>query len=103
MQKALMFVTAALAATNAAASTPQAWKELLRHAEQSCIAASALAGPRVSDVVVLDDQTGMVAILISGVHRQSYMKGAAGTDLCLYDRRRKKASVEEAKGWKARR
>jgi hypothetical protein len=103
MQKALIFVTAALAGTNAAASTPQAWKELQRRAERSCIAASDLASPRASNMVVFDDQTGMVAFLISGTHRQSYMKGATGTDLCLYDRRRKKASVEEAKGWKERR
>jgi hypothetical protein len=31
------------------------------------------------------------------------MKGAKGTNLCLYNRRTGKAAVEEAKGWGERR
>jgi hypothetical protein len=86
----------------ATASTPQAWKQMQRQAERGCIAASAFARPRVSNMIVFDDATGVVALLVTGTHRQAYMKGAVGTNLCLYDRRTKKAAVQEAKDWRER-
>jgi hypothetical protein len=94
---------ALLAAAPASASTPAAWRELQQQAERSCIAASAFARPRVSNMVVFDDATGVVALLVTGTYRQRHMKGASGTNLCLYNRKTKKAAVEEAKGWGDRR
>jgi hypothetical protein len=91
---------AALLAAPASASTPEAWKQMQRQAERVCIKASALARPRVSNMIVFDDATGVVAMLVTGTYPQAHMKGAAGTNLCLYNRRTKKTAVEEAKGWK---
>jgi hypothetical protein len=54
-------------------------------------------------MVVFDDATGVVALLVTGTYRQRHMKGASGTNLCLYNRKTKKAAVEEAKGWGDRR
>lgn len=86
-----------------AASTPAAGLQLQRQAERSCVAASGFNRPRVSNMVVFDDSTGLVAILVSGAYRQPHIKGAAGTNLCLYNRKTRKAVVEEAKGWGERR
>jgi hypothetical protein len=51
-------------------------------------------------MIVFDDATGVVAMLVTGTHPQAQMKGAVGTNLCLYNRRTKKVAVEEATGWK---
>jgi hypothetical protein len=71
-----------------------------RQAERGCIKASAFARPRVSNMIVFDDATGVVAMLVTGTHPQAQMKGAVRTNLCLYNRRTKKVAVEEATGWK---
>jgi hypothetical protein len=96
----MILATAALLAAPASASTPAAWQQLQKQAERGCISASAFARPRVSDMIVFDDTTEVVALLVSGTFRQRHMKGATGTNLCLYNRKTKKAVVEEAKGWK---
>lgn len=103
MRVYLILVSLGLLASPAGASTPAAWAALQRQAERSCIAASAFGRPRVSSTIVFDDESGMVALLVTGVHRQPHMKGASGTNLCLYNRRTKKAAVQEAKGWGERR
>ena len=92
---------AGLLAAPASASTPEAWKQMQRQAERACAKASALARPRVSNMIVFDDAAGVVAMLVTGTYPQARMKGAAGTNLCLYNRRTKKTSAEEARGWKA--
>jgi hypothetical protein len=51
-------------------------------------------------MVVFDDRTGFVALLVTGVYRQPRLNGATGTNLCLYDRRTRKVVVEEARGWR---
>ncbi len=100
MHRLMILATAALLAAPASASTPAAWQQLQKQAERGCISASAFARPRVSDMIVFDDTTEVVALLVSGTFRQRHMKGATGTNLCLYNRKTKKAVVEEAKGWK---
>ncbi len=100
MHRLIILATASLLAAPASASTPAAWQQLQKQAERSCISASAFARPRVSNMIVFDDTTGVVALLVSGTFRQRHMKGATGTNLCLYNRQTKKAVVEEAKGWK---
>jgi hypothetical protein len=54
-------------------------------------------------MIVFDDRTGIVAILVTGTHRAVQMKGATGTNLCLYNRNTRKSAVEEAQGWQWRR
>ncbi len=100
MRRLLIPAAAALLAAPASGSTPEAWKQMQRQAERACIKASALARPRVSNMIVFDDATGVAALLVTGTYPQAHMKGAAGTNLCLYNRRTKKAAVEEARGWR---
>ncbi len=100
MHRLMILATAALLAAPASASTPAAWQQLQKQAERGCISASAFARPRLSNMIVFDDTTEVVALLVSGTFRQRHMKGATGTNLCLYNRKTKKAVVEEAKGWK---
>lgn len=83
-------------------SSPDAWAQLRKQAERSCIAASGLRRPRVSSAIIFDDTVGTVAMLVTGTYTQPRLKGATGTNLCLYDRRIRKAVVEEAKGWSER-
>jgi hypothetical protein len=85
------------------ASSPDAWAALKQQAERSCIVASGLRRPRVSSAIIFDDTVGVVALLVTGTYPQARLKGATGTNLCLYDRRTRKAAVEEAKGWSERR
>ncbi len=100
MHRLMILATAALLAAPASASTPAAWQQLQKQAERGCISASAFARPRLSNMIVFDDTTEVVALLVSGTFRQRHMKGATGTNLCLYNRKTKKAVVEEATGWK---
>jgi hypothetical protein len=99
MRQLMIVLAAALVAAPAAASTPAAWKKLQQQAERSCIEASDLGRPRVSNMIVFDDKVGVVAILVTGMFRQPRLKGASGTNLCLYNRLTRKAAIEEAKGW----
>jgi hypothetical protein len=84
------------------ASSPDAWAQLNKQAERSCLVASGFRRPRVSRAIIFDDTVGVVAMLVTGTFTQARLKGAAGTNLCLYDRRTRKAVVEEAKGWSQR-
>lgn len=89
----------ALAAGSAAASTPAAWADLQRRVERSCIQASGLLQPRVSSMIVFDDRSGAVALLVTGRFPERQARGATGTKLCLYDRKTKRVVLEEAEGW----
>lgn len=98
--KGLLTVAAlALAAGSATASTPAAWAELERRVERSCIQASGVLQPRVSNMIVFDDRSGAVALLVTGRLPQRQAKGASTTKLCLYDRKTKRVALEEARGW----
>ena len=92
-----------LISASAAASTPAAWARLERQATRKCIEASELRRPRVSNPIVFSDQSGVIALLVTGIHPQARMKGASGTNLCLFDRRTGHVAVEEAKDWSASR
>jgi hypothetical protein len=86
----------------ALASSPDAWAQLKKQAERSCLTASGFRRPRISRAIIFDDTAGIVAMLVTGTYPQARLKGATGTNLCLYDRRTRKAVVEEAKGWSER-
>ncbi len=102
MYRFIMLGALAILAGPATASTSASWRQLEKQAQRSCIQASGFRAPRVSKMVVFDDRTGLVALLVTGTYRQPHMKGASGTNLCLYDRRTKNAVVEEARGWSER-
>jgi hypothetical protein len=103
MHKPLILGAAAMLAAPASASPPEEWRQLQQRAERSCIAASNFRQPRVSKMIVFDDVTGVVALLVTGTFRSRHMRGATGTNLCLYNRRTNTAAVEEAVGWGERR
>ena len=84
------------------ASSPDAWAQLRKQAERSCLAASGFRRPRVSRPIIFDDSVGVVAMLVAGDFKQTRLQGATGTNLCLYNRRTRRAAVEEAKGWSER-
>jgi hypothetical protein len=54
-------------------------------------------------MIVFNDVTGVVALVVTGTFRSRHMRGATGTNLCLYNRRTNTAAVEEAVGWGERR
>ena len=103
MRRLTLLALLPILASPATGSSTAAWAQLQRQAERSCVERSGFIRPRVSNMIVFDDSTGVVAILVTGIFRQRSMSGASGTNLCLYNRRTKKAVVEEAKGWAERR
>lgn len=77
------------------AATPGAYAALDRKTSAACSAASGLRGTRVGPVVRFSDNFLMDARTVTGTYPQSHMKGAVGTMLCLYNRRTKRAEVQE--------
>mgnify|MGYP001354234730 CR=1 FL=1 len=102
MRYLILAATVLLTASPALAASNEAWAQLRQQAERSCIEASDFRQPRVSNPIIFDDTVGMVALLVTGKFKPAHMKGASGTNLCLYDRRTQRAVVEEAKGWRER-
>ena len=90
---------AALLAAPVSASSPAAWQRLQQQAERSCILASAFVRPRVSNMIVFDDASAIVALLVTGSERGRGANGSSVTKLCLYNRATRKVAVEEARGW----
>lgn len=101
MHQGLVALGLAAIAAPAMASSNAAWKQLETEATRACVKASAFRRPRVSNLVIFEDRVGQVAMLVTGIFPQIHMKGASGTNLCLFDRRTKRAVVEEAKGWRS--
>lgn len=99
--KTLILLTALLA-TPALASTEAAWVAHDKAARAACIAASGLLRATASSPIMFSDRTGYDVLLVRGIYRQRFMKGAAGTMLCLYERRTRRAEVSEAKRWSVR-
>ena len=97
MTRILVF-SALLASVFAAplqASTPRAYATLDRKTSAACSAASGLRSTSVGPVVRFSDNFLMDARTVTGTYPQSHMKGATGTMLCLYNRRTKRAEVQE--------
>lgn len=87
----------------ALASSTAAWNAHDAAARGVCVKAAGLAAPITASAPVIfsDDAGAKTAILVTGRYRQSFMHGAKGEMLCLYDRRTKRAEVQEAKRWSA--
>ena len=77
------------------ASTPGAYAALDRQTSTACSAASGLRSTSVGPVVRFSDRFLMDARTVTGTYPQSHMKGATGNMLCLYNRRTKRAEVQE--------
>jgi hypothetical protein len=85
----------------AQASSAAAWAELEQDAAAACAAASDLKDPVVHPSTArFDDTTGIDARLVSGAWKPAHMKGAKTVMLCLYDRKTRRASTQEAVAWR---
>jgi hypothetical protein len=83
-------------ATPAPASGDAAWAEFNQRVTRSCIAASGIRNARPSVIIGFDDRVGKVAQLISDRTR-----GSNRSKLCLYDKRTRKAFIDDAEMWSA--
>ncbi len=86
----------AASATPAVASSDGAWREFNLRVTRACMAASGLRNARASTIVGFDDRAGMVAMLVSDRTR-----GSSLSKLCLYDKRARRAYVDDAEMWSA--
>ncbi|BBP57421.1 hypothetical protein [Pseudomonas sp. St316] len=91
----LLGLTAAVA-FQAQASSPDAWAAYDKKVLASCLKASNLKDPKpVGTAAQFDDRVGYTALLLQGQYAQKHMKGATGTELCLYRKKTRTAFVTE--------
>jgi hypothetical protein len=103
VRRSVLLATVALGivATTATASSPAAWAQLDKDAAAACATASDLKDAVVHPVSVrFDDTVGLDARLVTGAWKPAHMKGAKTVMLCLYDRKTRRASVQEAAEWR---
>ncbi|AMZ74496.1 MULTISPECIES: hypothetical protein [Pseudomonas] len=80
----------------AQASSPDAWAAYDKKVLASCLKASGLKDPEpVGTAAQFDDRVGYTAVLLQGQYPQKHMKGATGTELCLYRKKTRTAFVTE--------
>lgn len=91
----LSILAAAASAAPAFASTSGSYAALDRQTTAACARASGLRDATVGPVVRFSDRLAMDARTVTGTYPQTHMKGAKGTMLCLYDRRTRRAEVQE--------
>lgn len=92
----LTLASTLLLAVTAHASSDDAWAEHDQQLLHACSAASQLKDVRaLGKSAEFDDSTGYSALLLQGRYPQKHMNNRKGTELCLYDRRHKRASVTE--------
>jgi hypothetical protein len=81
----------------ARASSTDAWASLAVEVTSTCKAASQLKSPRpAGEQISYDDTVGWTALVLKGRHPQAHMKNRAGRELCLFDRKTRRAHVVEA-------
>lgn len=86
----------------ALASSPAAWAQHDKETQRACAAASDLKDPVVHPTAVLfDDTVGYDARLVTGTWKPAHMKGAKALMLCLFDRKTRRAVVQDAEVWRA--
>jgi hypothetical protein len=92
----LMLLALTAIAGQASASSEDAWKAFGKTLVDSCVAASSLKNAKPAGTsAMFDDSVGYSALLIKGQYKQAFMKNKTGTELCLYDRKNKKALITE--------
>ena len=103
MSRAILFLLALLAAVPAAASTAAALRRGEHDATRACLKASGLRdAASYGRPLMFSDSNRQTVLLIGGRYPQKHMKGAKAKMICLYDRRRRIAEVQEAEGWTLR-
>ena len=88
-------ILAAAFAVPAYASTPGSYAALDRQTSAACIAASGFRDASVGSVMRFSDRLMIDARTVTGTYPQLHMEGAQGTMLCLYNRRTKRAEMQE--------
>lgn len=83
-------------ALQAGASSDEAWKEFHVRVTRACVSASAIRNHSASTIIGFDDRVGTVAMLVSDRTR-----GSTLSKLCLYDKRARRAYVDNADMWSA--
>lgn len=92
----LLLLALAGFAGQANASSTDAWNALDKAVVDSCVKVSQLKNAKPAGTSALfDDTVGYNALLIKGQYKQAFMKNKTGTELCLYDRKNKKATSTE--------
>ena len=92
-----------IAAAPALASSPAAMARGERDATRACLKASGLRdAASFGRPLMFSDTVRQTALLIGGRYPQKHMKGAKAKMICLYDRRKHSAEVQEAEGWTLR-
>ncbi|CAM3052591.1 hypothetical protein BZK31_09420 [Pseudomonas floridensis] len=97
MKSPLLLLAVLLLLTGQAnASSPQAWSDLDKAMLASCLKASQLKNASaVGSSAQFDDRVGYSALLLRGRYPQKYMNNRTGTELCLYHRKNRQATVTE--------
>lgn len=91
----LLFAT--LLAAQAHASSDQAWKEHDARLLSACKAVSGLQDVHpAGQPVLFDDRLGLTALMLEGRYPQPHMKDQRGRELCLFERKSRKAHIAEA-------
>ena len=91
----LLFILGALA-TQAHASSPDAWATYDKAVLAACTQASQLSQSQpVGNAAQFDDRVGYTALMLAGQYPQKHMKGQHGLELCLYNQKTKTAQVTE--------
>ncbi len=94
---AAVLLMATVLAGAAAASSPSAWSAHDREVAESCTKASGLKSAHVvGKAIVFDDRAGVTALLVTGHYPQPHMKNRSGSVLCLFDRKKREATVTPA-------
>jgi len=92
----LLFIGLSALASQAMASSEQAWKDFDKTVIDSCVKASQLKDTKPAGTAAMfDDSVGYTALLLKGRYPQAHMKNKTGTELCLYQRNTKTAVVTE--------
>lgn len=92
----LFVASSSLVGSAARASSDAAWTEFNARVTRACVAASGIRNARPSTIVGFDDRVGVVAMLVSDRTR-----GSNQGKLCLYDKRARRAFVDDAELWSA--
>jgi hypothetical protein len=96
MKTPALLLTLTSLATQAHASSPDAWAAFDKAVLASCTKASQLSHAKpVGNAAQFDDRVGYTAMLLQGQYPQKHMKGQTGTELCLYHKKSKTAYVTE--------
>lgn len=86
-----------LLASNAVASSSEAWKAHDKEVVGRCVNASQLRDAKpVGSAAEFADDVGYTALLLQGNYPQAQLKNRKGLELCVFDKKIRKAYVTNA-------